>query len=294
MKIVFVGCVQSSYLFLKELINNDIEIAGVITKKESNFNSDFCDLSILCEKHGIDYIHVKHINDVDSKEYIALKKPDLILCLGWSQLLDEQVLSMASIGCIGFHPAALPNNKGRHPIIWALALGLKQTASSLFFMDEKADGGEIISQEDIVIEYKDDAASLYKKIMDVAVVQLVNIINDIKENKCRKCIPNNLDGNSWRKRGKSDGEIDWRMSSNSIYNLIRALTHPYVGAHFSHKGNEYKVWKAKEVITDLYDNIEPGKVLKVESNHRFLIKTGENAIEILDCDDVELIEGEYL
>ena len=99
---------------------------------------------------------------------------------------------------------------------------------------------------------------------------------------------------SWRKRGKSDGEIDWRMSSNSIYNLIRALTHPYVGAHFSHKGNEYKVWKAKEVITDLYDNIEPGKVLKVESNHRFLIKTGENAIEILDCDDVELIEGEYL
>lgn len=294
MRIVFIGCVQSSYLFLEKLIEHNIEIAGVVTKKESGFNSDFCDLSLLCEKNEIDYIHIKHINDIESKEYIATKNPDLILCLGWSQLLDKEVLSLATIGCIGFHPAALPNNKGRHPIIWALALGLKKTASSLFFMDEKADNGKIISQEDIIIEYEDDADSLYKKIMDVAVVQLIKAINEIKENKPMNCISNELDGNSWRKRGKADGEIDWRMSSNSIYNLVRALTHPYVGAHFSYKGKEYKVWKVKEVSADIYDNIEPGKILEVESKQRFIVKTGENAIEILECDDIELIKGEYL
>ena len=294
MRIVFIGCVESSYLFLKELIKNNIEIAGVVTKKESSFNSDFCDLSLICEENDIDYIHIKHINDVESKEYIASKRPDLILCLGWSQLVDKEILEMASRGCIGFHPAALPNNRGRHPIIWALALGLKKTASSLFFMDEEADNGTIISQEDIIIEYEDDAASLYKKIMDVAVLQLIKIINEIKENKTIECITSEVNGNNWRKRGKADGEIDWRMSSSSIYNLVRALTHPYVGAHFSYRGKEYKVWKAKEVITDVYDNIEPGKILKVESKHKFMIKTGNNVIEILDCDDVELIEGEYL
>ena len=33
-------------------------------------------------------------------------------------------------------------------------------------------------------------------------------------------------------RNIKDGEIDWRMSSESIDNLIKALTHPYIGAHF--------------------------------------------------------------
>lgn len=294
MRIVFIGCVQSSCLFLEELIRNNMDIVGVVTKKESNFNSDFCDLSLLCEKNSIDYIHIKHINDIDSKEYIAKKKPDLILCLGWSQLLDKHVLSLASIGCIGFHPAELPNNRGRHPIIWALALGLKKTASTLFFMDEKADTGKIISQEEIKIDYEDDAATLYKKIMDVAVVQLIKVINDIIEHRPIKNIFSNLEGNIWRKRGKSDGEIDWRMSSESIYNLVRALTHPYVGAHFSYMNRDYKVWKVREIVTDKYDNIESGKILKVESSHNFVVKTGKNAIEILECDDIELKEGEYL
>lgn len=294
MRIIFIGCVQSSYLFLKALIKNKENVVGVITKKESNYNSDYCDLSKLCEDNEIDYIHIRHINDVESKEYIASKRPDLILCLGWSQLVDKEILEMAPRGCIGFHPAALPYNKGRHPIIWALALGLKKTASSLFFMDEKADNGTIISQEDIIIEYEDDATSLYKKIMDVAVVQLIEIINKIKENKSLSCVANESEGNSWRKRGKADGEIDWRMSSYSIYNLVRALTYPYVGAHFSYKGNEYKVWKVKEVVTDIYDNVEPGKILKVESKQRFMVKTGDNVIEILDCDEIELIAGEYL
>ncbi|WP_408641721.1 DUF4422 domain-containing protein [Sporofaciens musculi] len=55
-------------------------------------------------------------------------------------------------------------------------------------------------------------------------------------------------GNSWRKRGKTDGKIDWRMSVRAIYNLVRALAKPYVGAHFEYQGLEYKVWKVKEIV----------------------------------------------
>ena len=37
---------------------------------------------------------------------------------------------------IGFHPAALPANKGRHPIIWSLVLGLKRQPQ--LFSDESS------------------------------------------------------------------------------------------------------------------------------------------------------------
>ena len=40
--------------------------------------------------------------------------------------------------------------------------------------------------------------------------------------------------------------IDWRMSSINIYNLVRALTRPYVGATFIYKDKHIKVWKARD------------------------------------------------
>lgn len=72
------------------------------------------------------------------------------------------------MGVIGFHPAALPNNRGRHPIIWALALGLNETASTFFKMDEGADTGDIVSQVKIPICESDYAADLYENIMCAA------------------------------------------------------------------------------------------------------------------------------
>lgn len=85
------------------------------------------------------------------------------------------------------------------------------------------------------------------------------------------------------------------MSSKSIYNLVRGLTKPYIGAHFEHKDKEYKVW-ATEILSfdQTYKNIEPGKIIKVYSDNSFIVKTGDGLLKIIDVDSVNLIEGEYL
>ena len=84
----------------------------------------------------------------------------------------EKILSKSPIGVIGFHPAALPANRGRHPIIWSLALGLKSTASTFFFMDKNVDSGDILSQASIKISDSDDARSLYDKVTKTALSQI--------------------------------------------------------------------------------------------------------------------------
>ena len=63
------------------------------------------------------------------------------------QINPKESLGFVHLEVIGFHLAAMPANRGRHPIIWALVLGLQETASTFFFMDEGADSGDIISQE---------------------------------------------------------------------------------------------------------------------------------------------------
>ncbi len=294
LKILFIGCVESSYRLLKKLIDCKADVAGVITKENSSFHSDFCDLAPLCRETDIPYRYVRNVNDADSTAFITAVRADIGFCFGWSQLLKEDTIRLFPRGVVGFHPAALPKNRGRHPLIWALALGLSETASTFFMINAGADEGDIISQKRIDISYEDDAGTLYDRVMDAAVEQEAEIVRGFENGNIKYWRQSVNEGNSWRKRQKADGEIDWRMSGRSIYNLVRSLTRPYVGAHFVCNDKEYKVWKVQEIETGGHDNIEPGKVLAVNDDGTVDIKTGESGIRLIEFDQIILKEGDYV
>ena len=161
-------------------------------------------------------------------------------------------------------------------------------------MDSSADTGDIISQEYVDIDYSDDAETLYDKVMEIAVKQLETILTEFESNTLKRIPQDITAGNLWRKRGRKDGEIDWRMSSLGIYNLVRALTKPCVGALFVYHDKEYKVWKVKEVFQVGLEYIEPGKVVCVKSDTDFIVKVQDNLIEVLACDKIDFKDGEYL
>lgn len=294
MKILFIGCVKSSYMLLLKLINENKNVVGVLTKENSTFNADFIDLSSLCKKNNIPYHYVKNINDSDSLEFIDSLSPEICYCFGWSQLLKEELINVFPKGVVGFHPAALPANRGRHPLIWALALGLEETASTFFMINAGADEGAIVSQKKVKITYEDDANTLYNKVLNVAVEQEIEFTESFENNTVALIPQNPEEGNSWRKRGKADGRIDWRMSSRSIYNLVRSLTKPYVGAHFVYDERDYKVWKVKELKIDGLTNIEPGKVLAVNNDGTIDVKVADGAVRLIDFEKLQIAGGDYI
>ena len=294
MKILFIGCVESSYQFLKILLQNHKNVVGVITKERSDFNSDFTDLAPLCRQYKIPYHYVKNVNDAESIAFIRETHPDICFCFGWSQLLKDGLIRMFSMGAVGFHPAALPYNRGRHPLIWALALGLTETASTFFMINAGADQGDIISQRKVDIAYQDDARTLYDKVMAIAIKQQMDLVKDFEAGSVTRIPQSRTVGNSWRKREKADGEIDWRMSGRNIYNLVRSLTKPYIGAHFVYGGKEYKVWKAEEIMAEGMQNLEPGKVIAVNSDGTIDIKAGDGGIRLINFDAIEIRTGDYV
>lgn len=280
MKSIFIGSVEFSEQALKKMIDLGVDIKGVITKEASSFNSDFVDLSKLALKFNIPYLFTKDINSLEVSDWIRKKEPDVLFCFGWSQLLKKEILDIANIGVVGYHPAKIPENRGRHPLIWALALGLKETASTFFIMDEGADSGDIISQKSFKIDYEDYAEDVYKKMTRTALDQIEEFLPNLISNEIERVSQDLSSGNKWRKRGKEDGKIDFRMSSSNIYNLVRALSKPYVGAHLVHEGSDIKVWRTNPV--DFQNkNIEPGKILDIKKEN-ILVKTGDAAIWLLD------------
>ena len=99
--------------------------------------------------------------------------------------------------------------------------------------------------------------------------------------------------NYWRKRTRLDGQIDWRMSAQTIHNLVRGLTKPYVGAHFNCDGKDIKVWKS-ETVNETTQNIEPGKILSVDIRG-VVVKTGIDALRLVLIEPQIIVEqGKYL
>ena len=114
MRIVFIGAVEFSRAALEHLLMIKASVVGVCTLKSSKFNSDHVDLARVCQSSAVPWIYAEDINSTEVLDWIAHKAPDVIFCFGWSKLLKQDLLKLAPLGVVGFHPSALPVNRGRH------------------------------------------------------------------------------------------------------------------------------------------------------------------------------------
>lgn len=280
MRVTFIGSVLFSRTVLATLAGQPgIQIAGVVTRTHAPQSGDFACLSPDAATLGVPCLTADDSSDTELENWIRGTAPDVIFCIGWNRLLRARILAIPEKGVVGYHPTALPENRGRHPIIWALALGLDRTASTFFLMDAGADTGPIIDQEPVAISPDDDAASLYARLEDVAPAQVRRFVPKLRDGSLIPQPQNPEDGNAWRKRSPADGQIDWRMSATAIRNLVRALTHPYPGATCRHENDDVIIWKA-EVIAETAGNLEPGKVLESGANG-LVVKCGADALRIV-------------
>ena len=120
MRILFIGSVAFSAHALRELIAMQAEIGRVCTLKDSAFNANHMDLVSITNDAGIPATGTQNLDNSESLEWIRERKPDVIFCFGWSRPIKAPLLGLPQLGMIGFHPAALPTNRGRYPLIWAL------------------------------------------------------------------------------------------------------------------------------------------------------------------------------
>ncbi len=278
MRILFIGSVKFSEIILKEIKKSKfIDLVGVCTKKKSPFNSDFCDLSKFAKKNKIPFFYTNDINSKKVSKWIIARNPEYIFCIGWSQLIDIKLINLYKDKIVGYHPSNLPMNRGRHPLIWSIFLGLKKSGSTFFLINKFADKGKIISQKIISLKKKENATTLYKKICSHGKKQIKKILNDILKGNLKTLKSNLSKSNYWRRRSEEDGKIDWRMNSKNIERLVNALKNPYPGAYFIYKNKKIRVSDVKE-IKKIYYNIEPGKIV---DKKRLLVKTSDTLIKLI-------------
>ena len=128
MKIAFIGGVKFSHELLSTILSNGWDVSVVFSYEDSKkkYYSDIASFTNLTERYGIKHIQVDNINDPYNIKVLKESNPDLILVMGWSQLLTNEIIKIPRLGVIGSHPTELPKYRGRAPLPWTIIKNLHE------------------------------------------------------------------------------------------------------------------------------------------------------------------------
>ena len=114
MKIGWVGVHAEGISALNAACEAEYDVVGFMTlrqdKAEKRCGSGSYDA--ICERFQIPIHEVEHINAEESIEILKSWGCDLLVVLGWGQILNAEALATARIGVVGAHASLLPHNKG--------------------------------------------------------------------------------------------------------------------------------------------------------------------------------------
>ena len=106
-------------------------------------------------------------------EILAENKIEMIILAGFMCILSADFTSKWPERIINIHPSLIPSFCGKgcyglHVHEKAIAYGVKVTGATVHFVNEKPDGGRIISQKAVYIEDGDTPETLQRRVMEQA------------------------------------------------------------------------------------------------------------------------------
>ncbi len=261
------------YRCIEELLRQGAEIALIFTHEDSPTEEIwFASVRELADQHGIPYL-TSDISLPENMQRVRQLAPDFILSFYYRNMIKPEVLEIPRLGALNLHGSYLPKYRGRVPVNWAVINGESETGSTLHYMVEKPDAGDIVDQEKVAIEFSDTAHDVFGKVADAAVTVIARAWPLLREGRSAR-IPMDLKaGNYCGGRKPADGQINWTGSAVQIYNLIRGVTHPYPGAFTHLNGRKVIIWQAWPVE----GSAGPGQIV---SQNPLLAGTGNGLLEI--------------
>jgi methionyl-tRNA formyltransferase len=194
------------------------------------------------------------LNEPKTLDAIRHLQPDIAISVYFGYIFKKSFLDIFPMGCINLHPAFLPYNRGAYPNVWSIIDGTP-AGTTLHYVNEGIDSGDIISQKQIVTHITDTGETLYHR-LESASVDLFKetwpkiLTGDIYPVSQRKCEGTCHKVNDVDKIDEID--LNRNYNAGELINILRARTFPpHQGAYILQ--NQKKIY----VNIQLLDEFEP-------------------------------------
>lgn len=277
MKVVLVGGVNSTAVTLRKLCEHNVSLVRVFGYRPLNAVnvSGYCDLESICVENKIPYTPFLKINEHAAD--FSLLDADIIFVVGLSQLISSKIIESAKVGSIGFHPTQLPVGRGRAPLAW-LVSEVENGAATFFLLEEEADAGAILAQENFNVALSDSAQDVEDKLLLAMGVALDILLPKLQDGWWNPTPQDELLATEYGIRKPEDGLIDWNSTVYNIDRLIKAASFPHPGAH-TFCNDKKLIVTSSRLESNLKIKGVIGRILKA-NNSEFLVQAADGCIWI--------------
>jgi methionyl-tRNA formyltransferase len=180
----------------------------------------------------------------EAREALASHAPEIIVVVGYGQIIPQSVIDIAPLGIVNLHASLLPKYRGAAPIQWAIVNGETQTGVTTMQIDAGLDTGDILLARKTEIGSEETAIELGERLAVLGAQLLVETLDGLGRGSI---VPRPQDNGlatfaSILKKG--DGAIDWTQPALAIHNRVRGLL-PWPGAHTRFRGQLMHIWRAR-------------------------------------------------
>ncbi|NCO40282.1 MAG: formyltransferase [Armatimonadetes bacterium CG_4_10_14_3_um_filter_66_18] len=278
-RVIVLGYHEHCVVGLEELLGAGAEVAALVTHEDSlNENLWFPTPAPVAHERGIPVYTPEDVNEPQFVKLLEGLAPDAIFSFYFRQLVKQPILDLPPLGAYNLHGSLLPKYRGRCPLNWVLVHGESETGVTLHHMVLRADAGDVVAQAAVPIDFADTALSLHHKLIAAARELLRRWLPEVLAGTAPRTVQDHAQATYFGGRKPEDGRIAWQAPADSIYNLIRAVTHPYPGAFTTYRGRRLFVWQAQPLAAEPSRG-RPGEVVAADSEG-LLAATGAGLLRL--------------
>jgi len=270
---------EIGYVGLRCLLEMGAEVPLVFTHEDDPGEVVwFRSVRALAERHGLPVFAPQNANEPQWVEAVERVAPDFLFSFYYRRLLAPAVLRLPKHGALNLHGSLLPRYRGRCPVNWVLIHDEKETGVTLHYMTEKPDAGDIVAQRAVPIDDQDTALTLYRKLTHASEELLRETLPLLFAGRAPRRPQDPSQASYFGGRKPADGRIDWSAPARAVFNLVRAVTHPYPGAFTSHRGETLYVWRCSVHPDQSAAAAPPGTVLAIAPH--LLVQCGSGVVRL--------------
>lgn len=270
LKIVFMGTPDFAAGVLKDMVNAGKNVVGVITAPDRPAGRGRKLTSSAVKEYAVSQ-NLKVLQPTNLKDQAFLNElksldANLQVVVAF-RMLPKVVWEMPKYGTFNLHASLLPQYRGAAPINWAIINQEKTTGVTTFFIDEKIDTGQIISNKEIIIEKDETAGSLHDRLMEVGSQLILETLELIENGKANpKPQPNHSNLLEAPKLTPDNTRIDWNKTGSEINAFVRGLCpYPVSWSILINNDEELKVKIYDTTFENVAHELIPGTI-KTEKN----------------------------
>jgi methionyl-tRNA formyltransferase len=310
-RVVFYGYHDVGCRVLEALHHKGACVIGVVTHADDPGEEVwFRSVRRLAESLSLPVLEPESPNTGAVVEQVSNWRPDYIISAYYRKLLGPELLTLPRSAALNVHGSLLPRYRGRAPVNWVLVNGETETGVTLHHMTAEPDAGDIVAQETVKISDTDTVQSLFSKITRASGTLIETTWPALERGAVARTPQDPSQASHFGKRTPKDGRIDWRLGAKSVYNLVRAVTHPYPGAFTHFRGKPLWIWWAtvgpestakalqagRSADHKSPSGAAPGTVVDLDATGRIEIQTGADTIlvERVEYEGVESTAGDFV